>query len=149
MNFHVWGTVRRQWAETGWGRRESDEKRGVERGRCQMIQAWERACMLCSMCCKSGAEWQDSLAQYMKSWVVCKHHKVFMPDLSSESLWTVTKMLALLGLIFSTSKIKVQNDMLKQVISNMFRDSTMHSHTLYVILVHTKNIKGTDLWTAL
>lgn len=42
----------------------------------------------------------------------------FVPDLSSESLWTTNKTLALLGLIFSTSKIKVHNDMLKQVISS-------------------------------
>lgn len=54
----------------------------------------------------------------MKSYVVCKHHKALMPDLSSESLWTINTTLALLGLIFSTSKIKVQNDVLKQVSSS-------------------------------
>lgn len=36
-----------------------------------------------------------------------------MPDLSAESLWTINTTLTLLSLIFSTSKIKVQNDMWK------------------------------------
>lgn len=79
--------------------------------------------------------------------------KAFVPDLSSESLWTTNKTLALLGLIFSTSKIKVQNDMLYQVISNILSSfkfyNLMHSHILYVMLECTKNIKGTDLCIAL
>lgn len=118
----------RKWKRRGGGRQVPDD------------QVREGVCMLCSMCWKSGAERKDSL--YVLKWVEnwgwgemgrgCSVHEElgclqapwvtkdnsFVPDLSSESLWTTNKTLALLGLIFSTSKIKVHNDMLKQVISS-------------------------------
>lgn len=97
---------------------------------------------------EGGCSVHEELGCLRVPWVT--KDKVFVPDWSSESLWTINKTLVLWSRSSSTSKIKVQNDMLKQVISSIpssfkFYD-LMHSHILCVMLEYTKNIRRTDLW---